>query len=97
MIYCDGFIFGCGGSYEDKKASWERARAAKVEAQRLAEIKAQEEKEQEVNTKIINEENIEIIKDQNIEIVNNNLSEEEIIDNIQIIEEVVNDDYCDGM
>ena len=82
MIYCDGFIFGCGGSYADKKASWERAAKEKLrkeEEEFLAQAQ-EEEKEQEI-----------------IE-VDENLNDEVVIENIETIMEIASDDYCnEGM
>jgi len=82
MIYCDGFIFGCGGSYADKKASWERAAKEKLrkeEEEFLAQAQ-EEEKEQEI-----------------IE-VDENLNDEAVIENIETIMEIASDDYCnEGM
>ena len=63
MIYCDGFIMGCGGSYADKKASWERA-AKEKEAQSIAEmtIKLVEEKEKKAEEEAETEEIIDTIE-----------------------------------
>lgn len=82
MIYCDGFIFGCGGSYADKKASWERAAKEKLrkEEEEFLKQAQEEEKEQEI---------IEI---------DENLNDEAVVENIETIMEIASDDYCnEGM
>lgn len=84
MIYCDGFIFGCGGSYADKKASWERAAKEKLrreEEEFLAKEQEQEEQEEQEQIQELND-----------------ITDEEIIDNIEtIIEESIEDCYNEGM
>ena len=84
MVYCDGFIFGCGGSYADKKASWDRAAKEKLrreEEEFLAKEQEQEEQEEK--------EEVQVIDD---------MSDEDIIDNIEtIIKETLEDCYNEGM